>query len=303
VYLSTFSFNGQQSYGFLSSSKNHLVDVVKAEKQMYSELILPSSLKEIIGNETYINRLNEMKSNLTEAAAPFCIPVNEVVLDAPIPHPKRDIICLGLNYSEHALEYTTAMENKEVNAPQYPIVFSKATTAVIGPERPVKSHRHVTNSIDYEAELAIIIGKEGTNIAKEDAFDYIFGYTIINDVTARDLQRNHSQWFLGKSLDTFGPMGPYIVTADEIPAPVKLNIQCRINGEVRQNSNTEFLIFDIPTIIETLSKGITLQPGDIIATGTPKGVGLGFDPPRFLNSGDVMEVEIEKIGMLRNWIA
>jgi 2-keto-4-pentenoate hydratase/2-oxohepta-3-ene-1,7-dioic acid hydratase in catechol pathway len=225
-----------------------------------------------------------------------------VVLEAPIPQPKRDIICLGLNYREHAMEYTTAME-EEQNLPEYPIVFTKATTTVIGPDQKIKSHRHVTSKIDYEAELAIVIGKEGTNISKEEAYDYIFGYTIINDVSARDLQKQHSQWFLGKSLDTFGPMGPFLVTEDEIGRPVRLDVQCRVNGELRQNSNTELLIFDIPTIIETVSGGVTLKPGDIIATGTPKGVGLGFDPPKFLNEGDVVEVEIEKIGVLRNIIS
>jgi 2-keto-4-pentenoate hydratase/2-oxohepta-3-ene-1,7-dioic acid hydratase in catechol pathway len=302
MYLASFLHDGQLKFGFRTKDENSLVDAVEAEKQLFSNTLLPQTLREVIENPAAMARLREMSDKASQIPANYIVPLSEVTLEAPIPNPKRDIICLGLNYHEHALEYTAAME-KAKNVPQYPIVFSKATTTVIGTDQKIKSHRHVTNQIDYEAELAIVIGKEGTNIPEEEAYDYILGYTIINDVTARDLQKRHNQWFLGKGLDTFGPMGPYLVTADEIPTPVHLNIQCRVNGEIRQNSNTKFLIFDIPTIIKTVSAGITLQPGDIIATGTPKGVGIGFEPPRFLQEGDVVEVEIEKLGVLRNTIA
>jgi 2-keto-4-pentenoate hydratase/2-oxohepta-3-ene-1,7-dioic acid hydratase in catechol pathway len=276
--------------------------MLRRRKNSFFPIFFCPKLCVVIENQEAVARLRELNSKISENSASYIVPLSEVTLQAPLPDPKRDIICLGLNYHEHALEYTTAMEEAK-NVPQYPIVFSKATTAVIGTNQEIKSHRNVTNQIDYEAELAIVVGKEGTNISEEEAYDYILGYTIINDVTARDLQKKHSQWFLGKGLDTFGPMGPYLVTADEIPAPVHLNIQCRVNGEVRQNSNTELLIFDIPTIIKIVSAGITLQPGDIIATGTPKGVGIGFQPPRFLQEGDIVEVEIEKIGILTNTVA
>ncbi|MFJ7730187.1 fumarylacetoacetate hydrolase family protein [Neobacillus sp. NPDC097160] len=302
MYLSSFYHNGNLKFGVRTADKSAIIDAVEAEKQLFTQTILPNTLQEVIEQTGSIERLKEISQREQEVEGNAILPFSEVVLEAPIPQPKRDIICLGLNYREHAMEYTTAME-EEQNLPEYPIVFTKATTTVIGPDQKIKSHRHVTSKIDYEAELAIVIGKEGTNISKEEAYDYIFGYTIINDVSARDLQKQHSQWFLGKSLDTFGPMGPFLVTEDAIGRPVRLDVQCRVNGELRQNSNTELLIFDIPTIIETVSGGVTLKPGDIIATGTPKGVGLGFAPPKFLNEGDVVEVEIEKIGVLRNIIS
>lgn len=302
MYLASFLHDGKLKFGFRTKDEGAIIDAVQAEKQMFSHPVLPNTLQGIIEDPEAMARLKEIQQRESEVSGDFILPLSEVVLEAPIPQPKRDIICLGLNYREHAMEYTTAMEEAQ-NLPQYPIVFTKATTTVIGPEQKIKSHRHVTSKIDYEAELAIVIGKEGTNIQEDEVYDYIFGYTIINDVSARDLQKQHSQWFLGKSLDTFGPMGPFLVTEDEIERPVKLDIQCRVNGEVRQNSNTGLLIFDIPTIIKTVSAGITLKPGDIIATGTPKGVGLGFEPPKFLNEGDVVEVEIEKIGVLKNIVS
>ncbi|WP_066062003.1 fumarylacetoacetate hydrolase family protein [Neobacillus soli] len=302
MYLASFLHDGNLKFGFRTTGERAIIDAIEAEKQLFPQAILPNTLQGVIEDSRAMARLKEISQRESEVSGKAILPFSEVVIEAPIPQPKRDIICLGLNYREHAVEYTTAMEEAQ-NLPEYPIVFTKATTTVIGPNQKIKSHRHVTSKIDYEAELAIVIGKEGTNISKEEAYDYIFGYTIINDVSARDLQKQHSQWFLGKSLDTFGPMGPYLVTEDEIERPVKLDVQCRVNGEVRQNSNTELLIFDIPTIIQTVSGGVTLKPGDIIATGTPKGVGLGFDPPKFLNEGDVVEVEIEKIGILKNIVS
>lgn len=303
MYLATFSYRGRQTYGFLTGDKQAVIDAVAAEGKLFTGAVLPPDLADVIGNEQFVSRLRELqqKTALSEEAA-FAIPLSEVVLQAPIPHPKRNIICLGLNYRAHALEFgKTADESKAV--PTHPIVFTKATTTVIGPDQPIDPHLDVTGELDYEAELAVVIGKEGTQIAKADAYDYIFGYTIVNDITARDLQRSHSQWFLGKSLDTFCPMGPYLVTADEIPKPDSLDVQCKVNGEIRQKSNTGLLIFDIPTIIHTISKGMTLKPGDIIATGTPKGVGMGFEPPRFLKPGDEIEIEIENLGVLKNTVA
>lgn len=227
------------------------------------------------------------------------IPLNEVKLLAPIPHPKRNILCLGKNYEEHAKELVaTKIFDKFV--PDDPIYFTKSENTVIANEAYICFNPEVTNQVDYEVELAIVIGKEGINIKKEEAEDYIFGYTIINDVSARDLQVRHKQWFKAKSLDNFCPMGPCIVHKKELPFPIELDIKCSVNGELRQNSNTRKLIFDIPYIISDLSKGFTLKRGDIIATGTPSGVGLGFTPPRLLKDGDLVECYVERIGTLIN---
>lgn len=214
---------------------------------------------------------------------------------APIPRPRRDIIAVGLNYVAHNAEFTG-----QARAQSYPIVFTKATGTVIGPHEYIESHANVTSALDYEAELAVVIGKRGRDIPAARAQDHIFGYTIVNDVSARDLQKQTSQWFLGKSLDTFCPMGPYIAHESLIGWPVELDLTCEVNGQVRQSSNTRLMTFDIPVLIETLSKGMTLEPGDIIATGTCEGVGMGFDPPRYLQPGDRVEVEIEGLGRLVN---
>ncbi|MFO7296564.1 MAG: fumarylacetoacetate hydrolase family protein [Caldicoprobacter sp.] len=223
--------------------------------------------------------------------------IDEVELIAPIPRPVRNIFCVGKNYMDHIEEMNKDMPGLNIQYPQY---FTKATHTVTGPFADVPLHSDVTAQVDYEAELAVIIGKKGINIPEDKAMDYVFGYTIINDVTARDLQQNHSQWFKGKSLDGFCPMGPWIVTRDEIIHPVELNISSWVNGELRQRSNTRHMIFSIPKLISILSQGLTLEPGDILATGTPAGVGMGFDPPRVLKSGDVVRIEIEKIGYIEN---
>ncbi|HEY8889128.1 MAG TPA: fumarylacetoacetate hydrolase family protein [Clostridium sp.] len=225
--------------------------------------------------------------------------LNSVKLLAPIPNPKRNIFCLGKNYVEHAKEIKMT-KITDTGIPDFPIYFTKVASPAIGNGDSIKFSYDVTTQVDYEVELAIVIGKEGRNIKPEKVEEYIFGYTIVNDVSARDLQGKHTQWFKGKSLDTFCPMGPYIVHKNEIKFPVELNIQCRINGELRQNSNTKSLIFDIPYIISDLSKGLTLKPGDIICSGTPSGVGMGFVPPKVLKNGDVVECYIENIGKLVN---
>ncbi|KKB33619.1 fumarylacetoacetate hydrolase family protein [Bacillus thermotolerans] len=300
MYLCSFLHNGQEKYGALTANQQQVIDIKEAEQALFHSKELPASLNEALSAPSSQRRLEEVFEQANNAGANV-LSLNEVTLLAPIQRPNKNIICLGINYREHAYEFEGTTEDDKA-IPKQPIVFSKLPTSVAAPEQGILSHSTVTSELDYEGELAIIIGKEGTYIPKEEAYDYIYGYTIINDVTARDLQRNHKQWLLGKGLDTHCPMGPFLVTSDEIPNPQKLDIETRVNGEVRQKSNTELLIFDIPTIIETLSKGITLQPGDIIATGTPKGVGLGFDPPKFLKDGDIVEVEIERIGVLRNEI-
>ena len=223
---------------------------------------------------------------------------------APIPDPRRNIFCVGKNYREHAKEFGQsgfdggATGGNEV--PDYPIVFSKATTSVIGPDAPVPSSADPFGTVDYEGELGVIIGTGGKAIDRSTAAQHVFGYTIINDVTAREVQKLHKQWVLGKGADGFCPMGPAIVTADEIADVDALRLTTHVNGELRQDALVGDLIFDIAVLIETISRYITLLPGDIIATGTPAGVGIGFDPPRFLRPGDTVTVAISGIGELRN---
>lgn len=226
--------------------------------------------------------------------------IEDIKLCSPIINPVKDILCLGLNYKDH-VEETNRSFNANYELPKYPIYFSKRVNKSIGINDKITNYQGVSNELDYEVELAVIIGKEGINIKKEDAYDYVFGYTIMNDVSARDLQQRHGgQWFRGKSIDSFTPLGPCIVYKDEIKPPIELNVLSEVNGEVRQSSNTKHFIFDIPTIISDLSAGMTLKPGDIIATGTPSGVGMGFKPPKYLKSGDKVECTIEKIGTLVN---
>lgn len=225
-----------------------------------------------------------------------------VELRAPIPRPRKNIICLGMNYAAHAIESLRAKGLPE-KLPEYPVFFSKMPTAVNHPNAPVPLMADVSAQRDWEVELAVIIGRHGRNIPASAALDYVFGYTIMNDVSARDLQTRHQQFFYSKSLDGSAPLGPWIVTADEIPDPHALGIRLRLNGELVQNSVTRDMIFDIPTCIATFSRGVTLEPGDIIATGTPSGVGMGMTPQRWLKVGDVMEAEIDGIGVLKNVVS
>ncbi len=224
---------------------------------------------------------------------------------APFPRPRRDLFAVGKNYREHVAEfgrsgYDTPQRSEDL--PEKPIVFSKATTAVTGPHDDVEAHPGITSELDYEAELAVIIGRGGRGISREQALEHVWGYTIVNDVTARDVQRDHKQWLLGKSLDTHAPMGPWAVSADEVGDVTGLVVSSTVNGEPRQKAPVADLIFDVPELIRVISAGITLLPGDVIATGTPAGVGIGFDPPRFLEPGDVVECAITGLGSLRNTI-
>ena len=249
-----------------------------------------------------IEKADQLKEAAAAAeAAGTPIPLSGVTLLAPIPRPGHDVICLGVNYTDHAKEakrYDSEVKD-EYPAPVY---FSKRVTEAVAPDGFIESHPGLVERLDYEAELAVIIGKTAKNVKATDAADYIFGYTVLNDVSARRLQNLHTQWFFGKSLDGFTPMGPCITTADEIAFPPALGITCSVNGELRQNAVTDQLIHSIASIIEGLSAGITLQPGTIIATGTPAGVGNAFVPPRLLKSGDVVECTIEGIGTLRNTV-
>ncbi|EOS65735.1 fumarylacetoacetate hydrolase family protein [Oscillibacter sp. 1-3] len=225
-----------------------------------------------------------------------------VTLLAPIPRPRQDIICLGMNYRAHLEE--AAGYDAEAFAKERPtaVYFSKRVTEAVPPEGVIQSHRGLVERLDYEAELAVILGRTARSVKAAEAGEYIFGYTIVNDVSARDVQTGHKQWYFGKSLDGFTPMGPCIVTADEIPFPPALDISAKVNGETRQEANTALLINSIGEVLEELTAGMTLLPGTIIATGTPAGVGMGFDPPKFLRPGDVVECEVEGIGVLRNTV-
>jgi 2-keto-4-pentenoate hydratase/2-oxohepta-3-ene-1,7-dioic acid hydratase in catechol pathway len=241
-------------------------------------------------------------SNAKATGSPILLATVELL--APIPRPRRNIFCVGKNYAAHAKEFAgSGFDAGHTGAPEElptdPIVFTKAPECVIGHGAAIWSAEGVTDFLDYEAELAVIIGTGGRGIARADAMRHVWGYTIINDVTARDWQKRHKQWFLGKSFDTFAPMGPFAVTADAIDGSA-LELSCWVNGELRQHANTRDLIFDIPRLIETISAGITLMPGDIIATGTPEGVGIGRKPPTALRRGDLIEIEIVGIGRLEN---
>ncbi|MEH6548239.1 MAG: fumarylacetoacetate hydrolase family protein [Sneathiella sp.] len=281
--FAVFTHNGKQHLGRLADNDTVL-----------ECLDVPESVFEQDGVVSLIGR--------PSPAVTDKIPVSDVELLAPVPRPSRNVFCVGKNYYAHAEEFAASGFDSSAAkgaVPEAPIVFSKLPETVEATGSAIKLDKSVTNTVDYEAELAVIIGKPGRNISKEDALSHVWGYTIVNDVTSRDLQGHHSQWLIGKSQDSFCPMGPWAVTADEIDladTPVK----CWINGELRQDSNTGLLIFDVPTIIAAISNGITLNSGDVIATGTPAGVGIGFKPPRYLAGGDIVTIEIGGIGTLEN---
>ena len=231
------------------------------------------------------------------------LPLDQVRLTAPLPRARRNIFCVGKNYHAHAREFAGSGFDSSAKSggdiPAHPIIFTKVPESVIGPGDAIVIPSDVSTAIDYEAELAVVIGKGGKGIRAADAMGHVWGYTIVNDVTSRDWQSRHQQWHMGKSFDTFCPMGPWLVSADELDG-TRTQVRCWVNGEERQNASTADLIFDIPRLIETLSAGITLYPGDVIATGTPVGVGIGFSPPKYLKPGDVVRVAIDGIGVLEN---
>ena len=291
--LVTFTANGAEFIGVLDGDT--VVDLSQAAPD------LPADMNGFIeAGDAALAQAAEAVANAGDDAKH---PVGEVKLLSPIPVPRRDVMAVGRNYHEHAKEFHDSGFDATAGAtavPDHPIIFTKATTSVSGPGDPILTELDPTDSVDYEGELAVIIGKEGRGISREDAFDYVYGYTVCNDLTARNLQHQHKQWFIGKSPDGYCPLGPAIVTADEAGHPDNFQLTTRVNGEKRQDSSCAALIFDIPTLIECISAGITLKPGDIIATGTPVGVGIGFDPPIFLKPGDVVSVTIEPLGTLEN---
>lgn len=257
---------------------------------------LPNDMVELIGLGPAA--LDKVAAALPQASRHA---VESVRLLAPIPRPRKNIMAVGRNYRDHATEFSQsgfdASERQVV--PDHPVIFTKPPSAVIGPGEPIDTANDPTNTTDYEGELAVVIGTTARRISPDRALDHVFGYTIVNDVTARALQKRHVQWFVGKGADGFCPMGPAIATADELPDVAGCWVRTWVNDELRQESRIS-LLFDVPTLIATLSRGITLEPGDVIATGTPVGTGMGFDPPVYLRPGDVVTVAIDGIGSLTN---
>lgn len=284
--------------GVVNDVENLVLPLKKCSEEMGNSAKMPDTLLEALslGDKFYeeaLKMVQWVKENKLEDE--LWIPMQSLELLAPIPKPVKNIFCVGKNYADHAIE----MGSKE-DIPEHVMVFTKAPTSVVGHDAGILSHREITEQLDYEGELAVVIGKSGRAIPREQAMEHVFGYTILNDVTARDLQARHKQFFIGKSLDTTCPMGPWIVHKSAISNHANLDIQTKVNGEIRQKSNTANFIFPIEEIIAELSKGMTLEPGDVIATGTPAGVGKGFKPPRFLKAGDVIEIAIDEIGTLKN---
>lgn len=293
--FATYLVDGKEKLGILNSEVTGVYNFedIKLEKSY-------CDMNDFISNATEKDMKILKSRNYEKDDNIKVIDLKNIKLCSPIVNPVKDVLCLGLNYKAH-VEETNRSFNANYELPKYPIYFSKRVNKAIGTNDKITNYQGVSEEVDYEVELAVIIGKEGINIKKEDAYDYVFGYTVMNDVSARDLQQRHGgQWFRGKSIDSFTPLGPWIVYKDEIVPPVELDILSKVNGEVRQSSNTKHFIFDIPTIISDLSSGMTLKPGDIIATGTPSGVGMGFTPPKYLKSGDKVECIIDKIGTLFN---
>lgn len=263
---------------------------------------LPSTMLELIdmGIEV-IPEINDFLADLDqESLDEISYSLEEAVILAPITKPRKNIIGIGLNYTEHVAESARNLDTTG-KLPQKPIIFSKPPTAVIGTNENILLNKKLTQQLDWEVELAVVIGKKGKYVAKENAMDYVFGYTVINDISARDCRRE-GQWIVSKGQDTFAPMGPYIVTKDEIEDPHNLNLSLKLNGVEKQNSNTKFLLFNINDLIEDLSTVFTIEPGDIIATGTPAGVGAGRTPKEWMWDGDVVEATVEGIGTIVNTV-
>ena len=296
MHLVTFTHSNKRRIGVLDRKAGKVVDLAAAAPELPHDMLAFIALGDA----------GLKLAHAAVAAGKGVIELKTVKLDAPIPRPGKNVLCVGKNYHEHAREFHNSGFDASAGAnavPEVPIMFTKAPTSVIGPGEPIPSYLDPTASLDYEGELTVVIGKGGRGISKANALKHVYGYTIINDATARTLQHRHKQWFLGKSIDGFCPMGPSIVTADEVPDPTKLHLLTHVNGEKRQDAMVSDLIFDIPTLIECLSATMTLEPGDLIATGTCAGVGIGFKPPKYMKKGDVCAITIEPIGTLENPVA
>lgn len=294
--LVTFEDLGFVQWGVLNEDETGVYSAIALEEAFFTPF--PETLFEFVeqGNEGLLALADSLEQN-ERTGAVKAKPLGTIHILPPLPELHKNIFCVGENYAEHIEEFH---KEKGHPLPKFPQFFTKAPTCVIGTEAAIDSHPTVTKELDYEGELAVIIGKTGSDIPVSEAMDYVYGFTILNDITARDLQRNHVQWFHGKSLDTFAPMGPYVLLRDA--APDVFTITTKVNGEVRQDATTDEFIFPIPSLISTLSQGTTLQPGDIISTGTPSGVGVGFTPSKYLHVGDTVEVSVSSIGTLKNTI-
>ncbi len=286
--LITYKYKNKEAIGALSADGKYVYTI--SESKSMNDFVSTTSQADIKRLEKELFTSDNV------------ISYDEVTKCSPIPTPKQDIICLGVNYMAHAEE--SARYKKELfdGKREYAVYFSKRVNEAVPDGGVIHLNDKITNSLDYEAELAVILGKDARNVKAEDAEDYIFGYTILNDISARDIQTRHKQWYMGKSLADFCPMGPWIVTKNELGKAPVLKITSKVNGELRQNSSTDLIIFKPDYVIEELSSYTTLKAGTIISMGTPSGVGMGFTPPKFLKSGDVVECEIEKIGKLKNII-
>ncbi len=296
MYLLSYLYENKEFTGFLNEEKNGII----TSSSVFAKLNLPEP-QDMLSLIYAFENLNIKKIDEVLSSLKCEIKLEKVRISAPIPYPRRNVICLGKNYLDHVNE-VGSLKNVNGNVPEKPIYFSKIAYPAVGHNDYVIAHDNIVKELDYEVETAVIIGKKCKNVTREEAEDVIFGYTIANDISARDLQQEHVQWHKGKSLDTYCPMGPYIIHRSTIAFPPNLKIKSYVNGELRQNGNTNQLIFDIPTIISDLTSGITLYPGDIILTGTPAGVGAGFKPPRYMKTGDKIDCVIENIGTLSNTI-
>lgn len=297
--LVTYQINaGEQKLGILQNDT-----IIEVEKLGHkTNEAFPDSMLELIdlGLEE-VARIDEILSKTNENVIAACsIPMSEVTILAPIPKPRKNIIGIGLNYTEHVAESARTLDTSN-ELPQKPVIFSKPPTTVTANNTNILLNPRLTQQLDWEVELAVVIGKKGKYVAKEKALDYVFGYTVINDISARDCRRS-GQWIVSKGQDTFAPLGPVLVTKDEIENPHNLNLSLKVNGVEKQNSNTKFMLFNINDLIEDLSTVFTLEPGDIIATGTPAGVGAGRNPQEWLWNGDVVEATVEGIGTLTNTV-
>jgi len=294
--LLSFRAGGEVRLGLFV--KGRIVDVGSAHSHLFGESApsdMISFLEEGEAAMAKAKRLEDAAQRIWKtlhSASDIVFDAGDVEVLAPIPRARKNIICLGQNYSDHAVEVGLPI-------PKYPVLFTKSPTSIIGPDAPILLPKS-TSMVDFEAELAFIFGKRGKDVGEEDAYDYVAGYTVFNDVTARDLQFRHEQWFKGKSLDTFAPMGPHLVTKDEVPDPHGLKISLELNGVLMQRSSTRNMIFKIPTLVKFITMDMTVEPGDVVATGTPPGVGHSRKPPNYLKHGDVVKVSVERVGVLQN---
>jgi len=293
--LLSFQLDGKILFGPKVKREEAVWDVIAIAAE-YEGIDFPETIIEgVASGLDFVEKMRKLveQAEQDENSARFKYKFSEIEWLAPIPRTPKNVICVGKNYADHVAEMGSEVPEKLV-------VFTKATTAIAAAEQDLPIHADVTENLDYEGELAIVISKKGKNIPKQLAYDYVFGYTIANDVTARDIQTDHGQYFLGKSLDGSCPMGPYLVTKDEIPNPNNLSIVTKVNEEVRQNDNTGSMIFKVEELIAEISRFVTLEPGDVIMTGTPAGVGNGFNPPIYLKKDDTVKISIEGIGTLAN---